>query len=377
MLPLTGRSQTAQVTTPALRSAVVASNLQNPWGLAFLPNGRFLITERTGSLRIVEADGRLGPPIAKLPAIAVGGQGGLLDVLVDSDFASNRSLYFCFSEPAAAGRANSTAMARATLSADESQLDNVQTIFSQKPKVVSSAHFGCRIVESRAPGADGQPDGKLFLTLGERFSQKDDAQTLNNHHGKVVRIHKDGSVPADNPFVKTVGALPEIWSYGHRNLQGATLSPSGMLWTHEHGPQGGDEINIIQPGVNHGWPVITYGENYGGGPIGDGITEKTGMAQPLHFWVPSIAPSGMAFVTSARYGQAFQGNLLVGSLKFGYLDRIELAQPFGVNGGKVMRESRLLDRVGRVRDVRQGPDGLIYVLTDGSSGKLIRLLPGS
>ena len=200
---------------------------------------------------------------------------------------------------------------------------------------------------------------------------------MNNHHGKIVRINKDGTVPADNPFVKTAGALPEIWSYGHRNLQGATLAPNGTLWTHEHGPQGGDEINLPQPGVNHGWPVITYGENYGGGAVGDGITQKTGMAQPLHRWVPSIAPSGMAFVTSERYGKAFQGNLLVGSLKFGYLNRIELTQPYGDNGGKVARESRLLDKAGRVRDVRQGPDGLIYVLADGSSGKLIRLLPGT
>ena len=378
-----GRAQTANMSIPALQSEVVAGDLQNPWGLAFLPGGRFLITERGGSLRIVEADGRLRPPIAKLPTIAVGGQGGLLDVLVDSDFANNRSLYFCFSEPAANGRANSTALARATLSADERQLDNVRIIFSQKPKVVSAAHFGCRIVEGRTPGTDGKPDGKLFLTLGDRYSQKDDAQTLNNHQGKVVRIHKDGTVPTDNPFVKTAGVLPEIWSYGHRNLQGATLSPNGSLWTHEHGPQGGDEINLTQAGVNHGWPVITYGENYGGGAIGEGITQKTGMAQPLHHWVPSIAPSGMAFVTSERYGKAFQGNLLVGSLKFGYLNRIELTQPYGEKAGKVARESRLLDKAGRlldkagrVRDVRQGPDGLIYVLTEGASGKLIRLLPG-
>ena len=374
ILPLAARAQTANMSTPAVQSEVIAGDLQNPWGLAFLPGGRFLVTERGGSLRIIEADGRLRAPIAKLPAIAVGGQGGLLDVLVDSDFANNRSLYFCFSEPSANGRANSTALARATLSADERQLDNVQVIFSQKPKVASSAHFGCRIVEGRTPGADGKPDGKLIMTLGDRYSRKDDAQTLNNHHGKVVRIEKDGSVPDDNPFVKTAGALPEIWSYGHRNLQGATLAPNGTLWTHEHGAQGGDEINITQAGVNHGWPVITHGQDYGGGPIGDGIQEKAGMAQPLHFWVPSIAPSGMAFVTSARYGKAFQGNLLVGSLKFGYVDRIELAQPFA---GKVTRESRLLDKAGRVRDVRQGPDGLIYVLTEGSSGKLIRLLPGS
>ncbi len=373
VLPTAAFAQATKISTPALQSEVVTADLQNPWALAFLPGGRFLITERTGSLRIIEANGVQRPSIANLPTIAVGGQGGLLDVVLDSDFAANRTLYFCFSEPVATGKANSTALARATLSADERQLTSVKVIFSQKPKVVSSAHFGCRIVEGRTPGLNGPPDGTLFLTLGERYSQKDDAQTLNNHHGKVVRIRKDGTVPADNPFVNTPGALPEIWSYGHRNLQGATLSPRGVLWTHEHGPQGGDEINLPQPGVNHGWPVITYGEEYGGGPIGAGITEKAGMAQPLHYWVPSIAPSGMAFITSERYGKAFQGNLLVGSLKFGYVDRIELAQPFE---GKVTQESRLLDKVGRVRDVRQGPDGLMYVLTDGGSGKLIRVLPG-
>ncbi len=373
VLPTAAFAQATKISTPALQSEVVAADLQNPWALAFLPGGRFLVTERTGSLRIIEANGVQRLPIANLPTIAVGGQGGLLDVVPDSDFAANRTLYFCFSEPATTGKANSTALARATLSADERQLTSVKVIFSQKPKVVSSAHFGCRIVEGRTPGLNGPPDGTLFLTLGERYSQKDDAQTLNNHHGKVVRLRKDGTVPADNPFVSTPGALPEIWSYGHRNLQGATLSPQGVLWTHEHGPQGGDEINLPLPGVNHGWPVITYGEEYGGGPIGAGITEKAGMAQPLHYWVPSIAPSGMAFITSERYGKAFQGNLLVGSLKFGYVDRIELAQPFE---GKVNKESRLLDKVGRVRDVRQGPDGLIYVLTDGGSGKLIRVLPG-
>ena len=356
-----------------MRPEPVASGLQNPWAVAFLPEGRFLVTERPGRLRVVEPGGKVNKPIEGLPEVASGGQGGLLDVLLDADFASNRTLYFCFSEPAATGNGNSTALASATLSPDMARLDNLKVIFSQKPKVVSSAHFGCRIVEGRTPGLNGPPDGTLFLTLGERYSQKDDAQTLSNHHGKVVRIRKDGTVPADNPFVNTPGALPEIWSYGHRNLQGATLSPQGVLWTHEHGPQGGDEINLPQPGVNHGWPVITYGEEYGGGPIGAGITEKAGMAQPLHYWVPSIAPSGMAFITSERYGKAFQGNLLVGSLKFGYVDRIELAQPFE---GKVTQESRLLDKVGRVRDVRQGPDGLMYVLTDGGSGKLIRVLPG-
>ncbi|HEY3047358.1 MAG TPA: PQQ-dependent sugar dehydrogenase [Polaromonas sp.] len=364
---------------PALAQAVhpetVAAGLQHPWGLAFLPDGRFLVTERPGRLRVVQADGKLGTPVTGLPEIAAGGQGGLLDVLLDADFARNRSIYFCFSEPAASGsrNGNSTALARATLSADYARLEDVKVIFSQKPKFASAMHFGCRIVESRSPGVNGKPDGKLFLTLGERFSRMEDAQKLDNHHGKIVRINKDGSVPKDNPFVGRAGALPEIWSYGHRNPQGATLAPDGTFWMHEHGPQGGDEINIPKAGANYGWPVITYGENYGGGKIGEGLTSKAGMEQPLHHWTPSIAPSGMAFLSSERYGKAWQGNLFVGSLKFGYLDRIELSEPFG---GKVVRESKLITEVGeRIRDVRQGPDGLLYVLTDSSNGKLIRLLP--
>ncbi|VTU36968.1 Soluble aldose sugar dehydrogenase YliI precursor [Variovorax sp. PBS-H4] len=345
----------------APRPEVIASGLQNPWGVAFLPASRFLVTEKAGRMRMVAADGKVGEPVAGIPPVAAGGQGGLLDVLVDSDFDKNRTVYFCFSEPAAGGGANSTALARGQLSTDGSRLDNVRVIFSQRPKVDSRAHFGCRIVEAR--------DGTLFLTLGDRFSHKEDAQTLDNHLGKLVRIDKNGKAPADNPFVGRPGALPEIWSYGHRNSQGATLAPDGKLWMHEHGPQGGDEINVPVAGRNYGWPVITYGENYGGGKIGEGITRKEGMEQPLHYWVPSIAPSGMAFLTSDRYGAAWKGNLFVGSLKFGYLDRIELRD------GKVVAEHRLLEGRARIRDVKLGPDGLLYVLTDESDGKLIRLLP--
>ncbi|WPG35513.1 PQQ-dependent sugar dehydrogenase [Variovorax sp. EBFNA2] len=346
-----------------VRTETVASGLENPWGVAFLPEGRFVVTEKSGRLRLVAADGKLGAPIQGLPPVAAGGQGGLLDVLADSGFAQNRTLYFCYSEPeASGGSANSTALARARLSADGTKLEALKVIFSQKPKVASRAHFGCRIVETR--------DGHLFLTLGDRFSRKEDAQTLDNHHGKMVRIAKDGSVPKDNPFVGKAGALPEIWSYGHRNGQGAALAPDGRFWMTEHGPQGGDEINIPRAGVNHGWPVITYGENYGGGKIGEGITRKDGMEQPLHYWVPSIAPSGMAFLTSDRYGAAWKGNLFVGSLKFGYLDRIELKDD------KVVAEHKLLaDGRARIRDVKQGPDGLLYVLTDESDGKLLRLRP--
>ena len=344
------------------RPETVATGLENPWGVSFLPGGRFIVTERPGRMRLIGADGKVGAPLAGLPAIAAGGQGGLLDVLADSGFEKSRTLYFCFSEPEAGGSGNGTALASTQLSADGARLENLKIIFSQKPKVASRAHFGCRIVEAR--------DGTLFLTLGDRFSRKEDAQKLDNHLGKVVRIAKDGSVPRDNPFAGKPGALPEIWSYGHRNGQGAALAPDGRFWITEHGPQGGDEINIPQAGRNYGWPVITYGENYGGGKIGDGITAKDGMEQPLHYWVPSIAPSGMAFLTSDRYGAGWKGNLFVGSLKFGYLDRIELKD------SKVVAEHKLLaDGKARIRDVKQGPDGLLYVLTDESDGKLLRLRP--
>ncbi|WP_431132024.1 PQQ-dependent sugar dehydrogenase [Variovorax paradoxus] len=343
-----------------IRPETVSSGLENPWGVAFLPSGRFLVTERPGRLRLIGADGKIGAPITGLPAIAAGGQGGLLDVLVDSGFEKNRTLYFCFSEPAANGSTNSTALARAQLSEDGAKLENLKIVFSQQPKVASRHHFGCRIIEAR--------DGTLFLTLGDRFSRKEDAQKLDNHLGKIVRIAKDGTAPKDNPFVDKAGALPEIWSYGHRNGQGAALAPDGRLWMTEHGPQGGDEINVPQASRNYGWPVITYGENYGGGKIGDGVTAKDGMEQPLHHWVPSIAPSGMAFLTSDRYGAGWKGNLFVGSLKFGYLDRIELKD------GKVVAEHKLMaDGRARIRDVKQGPDGWLYVLTDESDGKLLRL----
>ena len=348
--------------SPAVSLVAVAEGLKNPWAVAFLPQGQFLVTERTGQMRVVSPSGQVGAPLAGLPAIATGGQGGLLDVVTDAAFESNRRIFFCFSEPAAPGaRGNSTALARATLSADARSLQDVKVIFSQQPKVESSLHFGCRIVQA--------PDGNLFLTLGERYHRKDDAQKLDNHHGKIIRITPDGAVPPGNPFASQSGALPEIWSYGHRNPQGATLAPDGTLWMHEHGPQGGDEINLPQLGRNYGWPVVTYGENYGGGKVGEG-TAKAGTEQPLHYWVPSIAPSGMAFLTSTRYGAAWQGSLFVGSLKFGTLHRLEVA------GGKVQREEKLLQGNGeRIRDVRQGPDGLLYMVTDSPQGRLLRLQP--
>ena len=349
---------------PAVSLVPVAKGLDHPWAVAFLPDGQFLVTERPGRMRVISPSGQVSPALMGMPTVAAGGQGGLLDVVVDTAFARNRRIFFCFSEPAAAGASgNSTAMARATLSADGRSLEEVKVIFSQRPKVSSSQHFGCRIVQAA--------DGNLFLTLGERYQRRDDAQKLDNHHGKIVRVTPDGAVPADNPFRQQPGALPEIWSYGHRNPQGAALAPDGKLWMHEHGPQGGDEVNLPQPGRNYGWPVVTHGENYGGGKIGEG-TAKAGMEPPLHYWVPSIAPSGMVFLTSSKYGDAWKGSLFIGSLKFGTLHRLQVGQ------GKVLREEKLLQGNGeRLRDVRQGPDGLLYLLTDSPQGQLLRLQPSS
>ncbi len=344
---------------PSLRVVTVAEGIEMGWAFQFLPGGDLLVTERPGRLRRVGADGRIGAPIAGVPRVEYRGQGGLLDVALDSGFANNRQLYFCYAEPGTGG--NSTALARARLSADGGSLQELAVIFRQSPKVDSRGHFGCRIVET--------PDGNLFLTLGERMSRMQDAQTLDTHHGKVVRIDKTGKAAAGNPFVGRSGALPEIYSFGHRNLQGAVLDGEGRFWTHEHGPQGGDELNLTLPGRNYGWPVITYGEQYGGGPIGAGITAQAGLEQPATYWVPSIAPSGLAWLGSERYGADWKGDLFLGSLKFNYLVRVPLE---GTRAGK---PERVLDLPGRVRDVRQGPDGLLYVLIEAPKGRIVRLEP--
>jgi glucose/arabinose dehydrogenase len=340
---------------------VVAQGLSHPWAVAALPEGRFLVTERPGRLRVIEANGKLLAPISGLPPLTAGGQGGLLDVVLDADFTRNRTLYFCFTESDDQGR-NSTALARAELSADRMRLDKLKVIFSQAPKVVSQHHFGCRIV---------QQGDTLFLTLGERFSKAQDAQTLDNHHGKVVRIHTDGRVPQDNPFVQRAGAKPEIWSHGHRNPQGAVLGAEGHLWLHEHGPQGGDELNRVLPGHNYGWPDVSFGRHYNGQPVGTGAPTRVGITPPLHHWTPSIAPSGMAWVSSVNYPRAWQGRLLVGSLKFRYLAMLE------IKDGRVVSEQPLLGHLNqRIRDVRLAGDGWIYVLTDDSrNGQLLRLKP--
>ena len=343
-----------------LKPVTVAHGLVNPWGLAFLPDGRMVVTERPGRMRLVDAVGKLSTPLQGLPPVVAAGQGGLLDVAADPGFATNRLLYWSYSEPGEAGT-NGTAVARGRL--DGLNLKDVQVIFRQLPKVDSRLHFGSRLVFAR--------DGRLFITLGERFSHKDDAQKLDNHLGKVVRIEADGRVPVDNPFVGQAGTRAEIWSYGHRNIQGAALHPgTGELWATEHGPQGGDELNLVRSGRNHGWPVITHGRNYGTGTrIGEG-TERADVVPPLRFWVPlSIAPSGMAFLTSERY-PGWQGNLFIGALRDQALIRLEL------DGERVMHEERLLRALNeRIRDVRQGPDGWLYVLTDSADGRILRLLP--
>jgi glucose/arabinose dehydrogenase len=335
----------------------VASGLEHPWSLAFLPDGRMLVTERPGRLRYVTMKGEVSEPIAGVPTVFAQGQGGLLDVALDPDFDANSTIYLSYAEPGD-GDLNGTAVARAKL--DGPRLTELQVIFRQMPKVASEAHFGSRLVFAR--------DGKLFVTLGERYSVRDSAQDLGTHLGKIVRITKDGKVPADNPFVGRKGALPDIWSYGHRNPQGATLHPvTGALWEIEHGPRGGDEVNLPEAGRNYGWPVITYGREYSGPAIGEG-TAKAGMEQPLYYWVPSIATSGMTFYSSDVYPE-WKGSLFVGALAAQLVARLE----FGADG-KVKAEERF--PVGqRVRDVRQGPDGALYLLTDEDAGKLLRLTP--
>lgn len=339
-----------------LKAVELTDRLEHPWGLAFLPDGRMLVTERPGRMRIVAPDGTLSEPLKGLPAVAARGQGGLLDVAIDPQFAENRWVYWSFSEPGDGG--NSTAVARGRL--ERNALTNVEVIFRQRPRFDGSGHFGSRLVFAR--------DGTLFVTLGERQRLSDEAQNLANHVGKVVRITRDGKVPADNPFVNTPGAAPEVWSLGHRNVQGAALHPqTGELWTHEHGPQGGDELNVTEAGRNYGWPVISYGCTYViCSKIGEGTTQP-GLVQPLTYWVPSIAPSGMAFLTSDRY-PGWRGNLFVGALRGAHLERIVL------DGRRVVEKQALLANLrARIRDVRQGPDGWLYILTDESDGRLIRL----
>jgi glucose/arabinose dehydrogenase len=324
-----------------------------------LPDGRFLVTEKPGRLRLVSRDGQVSPPLAGVPRVASAGQGGLLDVALDPDFARNSVIYLSFSEPGDGG--SSTAVARGRLT--DAGLADVRVIYSQEPKVGSAGHFGSRLVFRR--------DGTLLVTQGDRQSgrYRGQAQDLNSGIGKVVRINTDGTIPRDNPFVGRAGARPEIWSYGHRNMQAAALDPAtGMLWTVEHGAQGGDELNHPEAGKNYGWPVITYGRDYGGGSIGEGRA-RAGMEQPVYFWDPVIAPSGMTFYTGDVF-PGWKGSILVGGLASNALVRLTMRD------GRVVSEERYLDDLGqRIRDVKQGIDGFVYVVTDAGSGRLLRVRP--
>lgn len=333
----------------------VASGLENPWGLAFLPDGRMLVTERPGRLRLVGTDGRLSAPITGVPNVAARGQGGLLDVIIDPGFAQNRTLYLSFSEPRAGG--SGTSVARARLNERGTALEGTKVIFQQMPTISSTMHFGSRLVFDRT--------GALFVTVGDRYSQRDQSQNPANHIGKLMRIRPEGGAPEDNP--KIAGWQPEIWSIGHRNVQGAALHPeTGQLWTAEHGARGGDEVNTPKAGRNYGWPVITYGIDYSGAKIGEGTT-KAGMEQPLFYWDPSIAPSGAAFYTGAVW-PAWKNSLFVGALAGQMLVRLS------TQGETVTGQERLLEGLGlRIRDVRQGPDGFIYLLSDETEGKVLRV----
>jgi glucose/arabinose dehydrogenase len=364
ILPQAAAAQTTNAPKPATTRPIavetVARGLANPWGLAFLPDGRLLVTERPGRMRIIGKDGRLSAPLGGLPPVAARGQGGLLDVALGPDFQSSSLVYFSYAEPREAGK-NATAVARARLvmGGDGGRLEDVKVIFRQQPSYASSNHFGSRVVFAR--------DGSLFVTLGERFAARDQAQDPSNHLGKLVRIAADGRPHPDNP--KRDGWLPEIWSIGHRNVQGAALHPgTGRLWTIEHGARGGDEVNIPQAGRNYGWPVISYGRNYDLTKIGVG-TQKEGLEQPVYYWDPSIAPSGAAFYTGEAFPE-WKGNLFVGALAGQALHRLVL------DGEKVVGEEALLtDLRERIRDVRMGPDGMLWLLTDSSDGRVLRVVP--
>jgi glucose/arabinose dehydrogenase len=356
-------SSTNVVPATQPRVQVLATNLDHPWALAFLPDGSILFTERPGRLRHLAADGTLSPPLAGVPAVHTGSQAGLLDLVLDPHFTENHLIYISYVEPGAQGP--TTAIARARLRDDLSGVDGLHVIFRARPRLIGNNNFGCRLVFA--------PDGTLFATIGDRLDHFELPQRLDNDFGKVIRIRPDGSIPPDNPFVRREGALPEIWAYGLRNPEGAALDPATHeLWTVEHGPMGGDEINILRRGLNYGWPVITYGRNYDGTPIGRG-TAAAGMEQPIRFWTPSIAPSGMTFYTADLF-PGWKGSLFVGALKGQMLVRLTR------DGDRITGEEHLLHNevAQRIRDVRQGPDGALYLLTDDEvkHGRLLRLTPG-
>ena len=348
----------------AFDAVTVVEGLQNPWSVAFLPGGKMLITERPGRLRVLGTDGKLSEPVTGLPTTDARGQGGLLDVILDPGFTSNRTIYWSYAEPREGG-VNNTAVAKGTfVDGAAPKVENVQVIYHQMPSLNSPLHFGSRLVFGR--------DGTLFVTQGDRSITEGrmQAQRMDGLLGKIVRINTDGSIPKDNPFVGKEGVRPEIWSLGHRNIQSAALHPTtGDLWEVEHGTRGGDELNIARKGKDYGWPTIAYGIEYRGGPITGGITAKDGMEQPAYYWDPVIGPSGMAFYTADLF-PAWKGSLFVGGHATNDLVRLTL------DGEKVVGEERLLtDAKERIRDVRQGPDGALYLLTDSATARLFKLVP--
>ncbi|WP_332677439.1 PQQ-dependent sugar dehydrogenase [Brevundimonas sp.] len=346
-------------TQTAMAHSVVASGLEHPWGLALLPDGRWLVTERPGRLRIITPEGAVGEPVAGLPAVDARGQGGLLDVAVGPTFGADRLIYWSYAEPREGG--NATSVARGRLSDDGTRVENVQVIFRALPVYDGDKHFGSSLAFDGA--------GHLFITLGERSDapMRPQAQDLGSHMGKLIRINADGSVPRDNPFAGRAGALPEIWSSGHRNVQGVAVAPDGAVWTMEHGTRGGDELNRPEAGKNYGWPIIAYGVEYRGAPINEGITARDGLEQPVYYWDPVIAPGGMTFYEGAMF-PGWRGNLLVAGLKEKHIARLVL------ENGRVTGEERLMTDLGeRVRDVAVAPDGAVWAVTDEQNGKLVRL----
>ncbi len=354
-----GQNSSFESSAGQLDVQTFAGGLVHPWGLAFLPDGKLLVTERPGRMRIVSAEGQLSPPLKNLPEVWASGQGGLLDVITDRSFAQSRTIFFCYAERTSGG--GRTAVARAKLNDGGGRLDEVKVIFRQEGPLSSGNHYGCRIAQAA--------DGNLFVTLGDHYSHRDEAQNLANHLGKVIRIAGDGSAPSDNPFVGRDGAKPEIWSLGHRNEQGLAINPAnGELWEIEHGPRGGDEANVIAKGRNYGWPVIGFGIDYSGAKIHE-ATRKDDMEQPAKYWVPSIAPSGATFYTGKLFPK-WNGSLFVGALAGRMLVRLT------VDGHAVTGEERLLQNLHeRIRDVRQGPDGALWLLTDNSAGRILRVTP--
>jgi len=355
------RAETFPSSAGPLSVTTVTAHLVHPWALAFLPDGRMLVTERPGRMRIVDKDGKASDPLPGVPKVYAHGQAGLMDVILAHDFPQSHRIFFCYAKEEHGG--GEVAVAHARLALDgQPKLENVQTVYVQKGPPAGGANIGCRIVVAK--------DGNLFVTMGDHFSAKEDAQKLDNTIGKIIRITPDGKAPPDNPFVHKQGALPEIWAYGVRNPEGLALNPAnGQLWEQEHGPMGGDEINIVEKGGNYGWPVVSFGVNYDGTPVGTGKQHHAGMIDPVWHWTPSIAPSGMAFYTGDLFPQ-WKGSLFDGALKFELLSRLT------IKNDKPVSEERLLHGLHwRIRDVRQGPDGALYLLTDEQDGRILRVTP--